>query len=406
MRLTRQLVFALCICLSASSRWLLAQAPLFVVDAVDGPLPPATLEDLGADWSMQLGGKMPRLLRGSDWIALRREEISLPAFATTNSVLLTTGDRLLLQPGSPVRLDEDRLLLRTNQNVEVTIPLAYLSYLCLKVPQGIDEPDVFLAQLAKAKRPRDVIYLAGGDRVEGTLTSAGGSTLAMQAGDRKVPIDMAQLAIVTVSTELQARPKATKPFVQIVTSGGARLQFSGLRLDRSRGVLMGKTSFGAALQVPLDQVVALTARNARAIYLSDITPKKQDAKPFLGISWPLVADANVMGRQLSLAGNYYDKGLGMHSESQVTYALRRKYRWFEALVGVERGTGVPGEARVSVLVDGRATLPARSLTSRDQPLPLRLDIDNAEEITLRVDYGDFGEVRGRVNWVNARTIEK
>ena len=83
----------------------------------------------------------------------------------------------------------------------------------------------------------------------------------------------------------------------------------------------------------------------QAVYLSDLVPKRYEFTPFfLEIQWPLVPDANVAGRQLSLGNDFYDKGLGMHTKSQVTYALDGNYRWFEARVGLEgTGSSAPGE---------------------------------------------------------------
>ena len=160
------------------------------------------------------------------------------------------------------------------------------------------------------------------------------------------------------------------------------------------------------MQVPVAQVAALAMRNGPAVYLSDLTPKSFVSTPFLGVTWPLALDTDVMGRQLSLGGNYYDKGLGMHAAGAVTYALKGNERFIEATVGLERGPGPPGRAKISVLLDGVPALAATELSAGQPPLPVRIDLHAAHELTLKVDFGERGDVRARVNWANARLLTK
>jgi hypothetical protein len=381
--------------------------PTFVVHTIDGPVPAGTLEKLDEDWSIQLGGKTPRALAGTDWVSLRREGARLPPFPTKNCVLLTTGDRIRVEAGALFRLEEERLFVRPEKGTEISIPLAFLAYFCVRIPEGVDDPAQFLARMENIKRPRDILYLKGGDRIEGALVSpARGPVYTMNLGDRSVATPLDQIAILAVSTELQARPKTKKTFAHVVTIGGARLQFSGLRLDSRRRLLAGKTLFGANLDIPLEEIAALSIRHGQADYLSDLILSNYQHTPFLGVKWPLVPDGTVSGRQLSLGDDYFDKGLGTHTQSQVTYSLGGSYRRFEASVGIEEGTGQSGHAKISVTLDGRPVVFRKDLPGRGAILPLRLDVRKARAITLSVEYGDFGDVQGRVNWIDARLIRE
>jgi hypothetical protein len=386
----------------------LAQAPAppaFAVHTIDGVLPPTPIEKLGADWSIELGGKPTRTLAVTDWMALRRAGASLPPYPIKNSVVLTTGDRIPLEPGAPLRLDEERLVLRPRQGQELGVPLAYLSYVCLQGPDGVDDPELWLARLDKAARARDAIYLKGGDRIEGTLAlPARGPFYTMKLGERSVDTPLEQIAILTMNTEAQARPKPKKTFAHLVTADGARLHFSALRLNSDRQLLTGKTLFGADLDVPLEQVAALTLRHGPAVYLSDVTPKSYRHTPFLGVKWPLARDAAVTGRQLGVGDDYFDKGLGMHSSSVATFALDGAYNQFEALVGLDESADKPGQAKISVAVDGKIVFGPRELSGRQRSVPIWLDVRKAQELALVVDFGNFGDVSGRVNWADARLV--
>jgi hypothetical protein len=177
-------------------------------------------------------------------------------------------------------------------------------------------------------------------------------------------------------------------------------------VDVKRRALVGKTLFGTPVEAPLERVAALDLRQGEAVYLSDLEPKAYEHTPFLGASWPYARDGSVAGREIRLAGGTYDKGLGMHSESRLSYDLGGAYRRFEADVGLDERTGKRGRVRVEVLVDGKARPLGKGgeLTAADGVLRVRLDVRGARELTLVVRFGRFGDVQAHVNWGDARLI--
>src|SRR5207248_237931 len=103
-------------------------------------------------------------------------------------------------------------------------------------------------------------------------------------------------------------------------------------------------------ELPLEEIAEITIRNGPTVYLSELTPSKYLHTPFLGVSWPLGIDAGITGRQLRLGTDYYDKGLAMHTRSEVTYALAGKYRGLDALVGLEPQAGSLARAKIKVVL--------------------------------------------------------
>ena len=59
-----------------------------------------------------------------------------------------------------------------------------------------------------------------------------------------------------------------------------------------------------------------------------------------------------------------------------------------------------------VLVDGKEQDLGQNkeVTAKDAPLPLRIDVRKAQELTLIVAFGSFGDVEAHVNWADARLI--
>ncbi len=389
--------------------------PDFVVHTANGSLPAAPLLKLGEDWSINLGGASPRFVAGADLISVRPAWISLPPFPQHQFALLSNGDRIPLDPAFPWRVTDERLVVRpafrllSGKSQELSIPLTFVSLLCLTVPDGVEDPALFLSKLEKSKRPQDLLFLKSGDRLEGAFASldlAKGFTFKVSG--RVVETGIGQVALFANNSEWQARPRVKKALGQVILRNGARLQLASARVDPERKLLVGKALFGPLLEVPLNLLASLDIQQGGAVFLSDLTPKQYEHTPFLGLSWPLVKDASVTGKQMRLGDSFFDKGLGMHGQSRVTYNLDSGYRWFEALVGLDAETGKRGRARISVLVDGKKheALAGKELSAPDAPAPVRLDVRKARELTLVVEFGSFGDVEAHVDWVEARLIRE
>ena len=119
-------------------------------------------------------------------------------------------------------------------------------------------------------------------------------------------------------------------------------------------------------------------------------------------------DRSVAGLPLRLSGSTFDKGIGLHSESRLTFALNGNYRRFESLIGLDEQTGQGGSVRIAVLVDGQAKDigSAQELSSTTGPRLLNVNINGAKELTLVVEFGPGGDIRDHVDWADARIIKE
>src|SRR5262249_36742148 len=151
-----------------------------------------------------------------------------------------------------------------------------------------------------------------------------------------------------------------------------------------------KTLFNTTFDVAVEKLAALDLRQGRAVYLSDLKPKAYKHTPWSAdLAWPVVADGSVGGHDLRLGGGTYDKGLGLHTASTLTYALDGGYQRFEAIVGLDDHEGKEGVVRVRVLVDGKPRDIGwdKDLTAKDSPRTVRVDVAGADELTLVVERG-------------------
>jgi len=402
----------------------------FIIHTVDGPLSPAPLGQLAGDLSLSTTGYAPKNVPAGGVVAIRHATQPLPGFLNQNVLVLTNGDRIPIDLKGPWKLEQDRLYfrpaapLRSRDSLHVSVN--YASVLCLGDAAAFEDQESLITRLQHETRPRDLLLLMDGDRLEGVLKSldaAAGATLETSGQETRVPL--AKIRAIAMSSEFRSTPRVKGAYAHVVLAGGGRIGLAQPQLEDAPATpkdtmryLSGKPIFGGPqVQVPLTEIRAIDVRQGPAVYLSDL-PGKYESTPFLKLSWPLGKDRSASGRPLQLGPDTFDKGLGMHSQSKVSYQLAGKYRWFEAAMGLDELQGRLGQVRIKVLLDGKeqdlasAGLPGEPAAKinpvrrwQDGGLRLRCNVQGVRELTLAVEYADFGDVQGQVNWGDARLIK-
>jgi hypothetical protein len=376
--------------------------PLFQLHSSDGAAHIGPLAQLSEDWSVTLDGHEKR--PGSEVVALRRSKAVLPAFPREGQVMLANGDRI---PGTVLQIAGERLRLQAEigKGQELSLPLTALAVVWFAAPDNVDSAPALIRRLATERRRRDVLLLRNGDTIEGVLADLNEKQARLEGVQGKeTRVDRDKVAAIALNTALARLPRPRGPFGHLVLTNGCRLSL--VSAHSKNQVLAGKTAFNAAVQVPFEQIATLQLRQGAADYLSDLKPRAYEHTPFLGVRWPYVPDGSVTGGDLRLADSTYDKGLGLHSESQLTYDLGAGYRWFEAVVGLDDQTGRQGDVVVEVRVDGKPQKlgAAQELTGQDPPLSIRIPVSGARDLSLIVKFGRGGDVQDHVDWVDARLI--
>jgi NPCBM/NEW2 domain len=348
------------------------------------------------------------------FIEIRQEGKKLPLLLARNFVSLSNGDRLPLDADASARLEESRLHLWPAKSLPVAnakgldlfAPNVVLLFRSL--PDGVDEAERFFARLQDEPRKRDVVFLQNGDRIEGTIAALGPKIGCVIATDgRKVQTPWPKLAGIAWSTDRQARLRTKKTYTRAVLEGGARVNFLELRFEEKVRRWVGKTQFGATVELSEASLIALDVRQGMAVDVSEMTPARYEHRPFLGAVWPLAKDAAATGQPLRLNGSTYEKGLGTHAACQVAYELHGNYQRFDALVGIDE-MARRGRARAAIDLDGKRIElnEGKELTSQSAPLAVQLDVRNVRTMTLIVELGSFGDVQADLNWAKARLIKK
>ncbi len=379
----------------------------FVLHKTDGTDATGLLDELASNWSLRLRGDQTTRADVDAWVALRRPNVPLPSLSFQGEQLhFANGDRIAAKV---LETAGGRLGFHFGpvQTKPLQVALSALSLIWLKSPENVEDLEGWRWKRATEKRSRDKVWLANGDEVEGIIKGLNADKVLIEVNRKVLDIPRDKVAVIGLSTELAAllRPKTT--FGRAIMSNGTRLSFSKA-VCSDRITVSGTTLFGEPVTLPLAEILALYLYQARAVYLSDLKPLDYEFTSYLSTSpWPYVKDGCVLNHELHLDGGTFDKGLGMHSRSRLSYDLGGNYRRFEALVGLDEKSGREGTAQIKVLVDGkpRDLGTKGELFGMGKPLFVGMDVSGAKILTLLADFGKRGSVQSNVDWAEARLIK-
>lgn len=366
----------------------------FSVASADSPRTTGLLKKFDADGTAELELE-GRVVSVKDVVSVRRAGVAIPAAPRGPVLITSTADRIRLQ-----KADDKVILGGSDQSLRVRpsfldadwdVPVAFASLLWLEKPPADTPFDPARYAWLPANRNRDTLRLRNGDLATGTLsafTDDGELKLKPETGDERV-VASSSLSAIAFNPTLSRGRKVKGPYVRVALGDGTRL---GLTQATSDGTtLKGKTLFGQAVEVAIGDVVSLDVMQGKATFLADLKPKKVDQTAFLFTTWAWQPNRSVRGEPLRIGDSTFDRGLGTHPHTVLTFDLAGKYRRFDAAIGADRAT-------VKVLVDGK-----------EQPLPdllkASVNVAGAKELTLIIDFGPTGDVQADVNWGDARLVE-
>ncbi|MBP3695724.1 MAG: NPCBM/NEW2 domain-containing protein [Thermoguttaceae bacterium] len=110
------------------------------------------------------------------------------------------------------------------------------------------------------------------------------------------------------------------------------------------------------------------------------------------------------GKAIRLAGKEYANGLELTSRTQMVFRLPGAFRKFETLLGIDDLVRPGGSAEVSILADDRLLF-QETITGKDAPKPLSLDISGARRLTILVDFGEEGNLSDHAAFANAQLVK-
>lgn len=339
-----------------------------------------------------------------EFIELIQRGMVRPAFPWDRPhLLLVNGD---WWPGQVMEIKDDRIRFNPSfgKSHDLIIPVSAVAYAWLMSPRPNDIPDPSKPNLVISKRSTDSVWLTNNDELRGTILSLDRTALGIETNGQSHNISTERVRAMAFNSELAQSPKQKDPIAQFLLSSGARVSLSGPTLQDGR--IVGRSLAGVEIRLILSEIVRIEFRSNRVMYLDGLKPIRYEHTPYLNTRWPLGINRSTFeNRPMRLGQHVFDRGLGIHSQSKLTFVIPAGASRFEAWAGLDADGGRLGDVSVSVSVDDRVVFgPAKFIgTTPLNRIVVKLP-DAAKELTLTVDFSGNGDVQDHFDFADARFI--
>lgn len=311
--------------------------------------------------------------------------------------VLSEGDRLI---GRPVDFGDDRVTVESPSLGRVRVSLERVVGYVTAIGSGTAWSERIERLLEGPVAGADVVLLANGDRAAGVVLAVDAEFVVLETsvGVSRLPHDRVA-AVRIVSAPLPRREGLT---ACLDLADGSRLHVSHLNWEHPTASV--RLFDDAIVEFDADQIVRAEIEGGRWTSLSDVAPLSAEQIPMIALDWPVERDRNVLGGPLRVAGQSFERGLGVHSRSCLTYDLRGEYRRFVTSYGLDDDSGPLADVRIAIRVDDQVRHQRDGLRRGELVGPINLDVSNARKLELVVDFGRLAAVQDRFDWLDAALV--
>jgi hypothetical protein len=320
--------------------------------------------------------------------------------ADSAQVLLVNGDVLV---GRTERVEDDVLQLQwtgPEPAIKVLVPLEFVQSIVFEQPDEVRLRRRLMRQWGLSRVPTDRVLLLNGAVTEGELlrVDTTGVVLETTLGEVRTPLD--QVAALTMNSGLATQPSLPDQYAVLSCVDGSRVTVTALSIDEQE-VTRGTATCSFPVQLEWDRILRIHFFGQRVVPLVHLTPSDDTHTPYLTRQHPLVLHRNVYGGRLEVRGARGQTGLGMHSESDVSFDLvGEDFKTFHATVGVDDMAEGRGKVVFAVELDGKRVFES-SHAGREEPILIGpLNVAEARTLTLRVEYGKQANIRDAADWLD------
>ncbi len=407
--------FSLCLIFSGAAQLPAVPADVLLLP-VDGKPQMARLlgSTADGDWEFAQGAKGQEkiILAPADFIRWGQPAATLAG----PSLFLTGGSCLVADEAfTQLKIKNDHLQFDSRSLGEnIRIPLQLIEGVVLKPNSNKQQKYRWIDQVRARHRDHDLVVMENGDRLSGTLIELSESELTLQT-DAENPLKLPRKNVRAIAFQpaLLERPNAPDRSLMIQLADGSSLRAVSWNGNTDRVYTVTPTDLKFTVDLKIDSsqpnLIGLLPVGFGWDFLSEREPAAYRHTPFLSLKWPYHRDRNVLGDTLQIDGIEYEKGIGMHADSELTYRLNSPWKRLEGLVGIDDTARHKGSVIFQVELERddagwQTAFTSRVLRGGEPPEAFSLSLDRVQRIRLKTLHADGGAVLDRANWVLVRLM--
>lgn len=312
-------------------------------------------------------------------------------------ILANQGDRLRLQTALAGEIDLDLAHVRGF----VALPLTGFS--------GRKAEELVESDTGKGSPSLDLVLDRRGSVYPGVVRRLDRTQLDLDHDEllQVVPIKILYVAGVRLADAGRASLPRPTDAVQVRISGRDDSVIQGTLRKIHLGKWHLSPSWNPEMTLVLDveEIARVQMLGGKVQYLSQLQPVRVSEHTILAPPQPYRLDQSAQGDALKIAGKRYPWGIGVHADSELTFALNGRFQEFRADIGLAAREDQRGSVVFSVLGDGKELYRSKVVTAAEgQPIPVTLSVQGVKELTLQVTNAGDLDLGDAANWGSARVL--
>lgn len=338
------------------------------------------------------------------------------------SLEVTLADGSVIRGGLGADSGADSLALNGGLLPEgVAVPLEWvrrIDFVGAAAVAARDESAPAMAATARIPEGKDGVIIDGESVLTGLLGAvapAGVTFTDDKLGRVELPWPKIRAVIIAA---VEAAPRASAARIPVTVEGVDGSTLQGDLLELSAASLRLQNSLLGELRIDSRRLAGIEFRLGRVIYLTEREPLRvKEGNPYTGDALFQSAfhwrkDVNVKGGPLVIGERRFRRGIGVHSESRLTFPVAPGDRAFQAWAGMDaisqphNNDPELGSALFKVLVDGQERFNSGDLNWAMGARRVEVEIAGAKELELVVEMGKMIHILDRANWCDARVLRE
>jgi len=169
---------------------------------------------------------------------------------------------------------------------------------------------------------------------------------------------------------------------------------------------------GSGWKVATEQMDRLDFSRGKIEFLADLSPIRTSWTPYLAVGksadqlasffHPRMNQA-LRGGPLQLAGREYERGISLHSRTEIVFKIPRTFRQFRAIAGIDDRVW-QGDVQLIIRTDDKVVFD-KEIASGETPVDININFDKATQLSILVDYGNNADVADHLDLAEARFLK-
>lgn len=383
-----------------------AEGVEFQAEASDGRKVVGTVASLDGESVTLTTPEGPVSLPISDLLSLKSQKsVEAPAGEPAAWIRLIDGSTVVAAQWT-LEGDEARIVLLDGRKVEV--PRRAIE--SIRLQAAPEEVAAQWTRLVETPHDGDVIVVRKDDHLDflrGIVRGANEETVEFEMDGDVLPVRRTRLFGVVLLQP--AGRELPTPMGRVTDSSGSVWAVKSVALSDQ---LEWTTPAGVTVRGPTASVVEVDFSAGNLVYLADLEPISADWQPFFPMDTELASrreffqprrNRGLETESLELGGTEYQRGLAMHSRSEVVFRLPDAMARLKAKAGIDDRVRPHGHVVLVIEGDGK-TLFEQALSGADPPVEIDLDITGVRRLTFLCDFGEGMDIADHLNLCNLRVI--